>query len=212
MSGLRDDRHRWEARWAESDVTRDRPPSRWILERCDELAPSLLITDIACGAGRHAIPIARTGRSVVALDFVERAVAVAGREPNVWPVVADTAALPLRDASLDAILCVNYLERPLFAVFERLLRPGGFLIYETYTVAHLALVREGRARAPRNPAYTLEPGELRALVAPLDVLDYHEGLVHDDAGERAVARVVARKHTLSSPPCPASPTAAASRS
>ena len=54
-------------------------------------------------------------------------------------------------------------------------------------------MESGWARRPRDPAYTLAPGELPRLVAPLEVVAYREGLVHDDAGERCVASVVAVK-------------------
>ena len=186
-----DSRARWEARYATAGE--DKAPSRWVIERCLALPAATLIVDVAAGLGRHARPLAAAGRRVVAVDFVERAVAHAARGGAVLGVVADAALLPFADGSLDAILSVNYLDRSLFAVFARLLRPGGRLVVETYTRRHAALVAEGRARAPRNPAYMLEPGELPRLVAPLAGVDGREELVRDDAGERWVAGVVAEK-------------------
>jgi tellurite methyltransferase len=189
--GTPDDRHRWEERYAARSV-QETPPSAWVLARCLELSPDALIVDVAGGLGRHARPLARVGRRVACVDFVEHAVAEAKRaEPCVLGVVAEAAALPFADAALDALLVVNFLERALFPRLRALLRPGGALIVETYTVAHRELVESGRARGPRNPAYRLAPGELLRLIAPLRVVAAHEGLTEDAAGVRYVAGVVA---------------------
>lgn len=191
-----DDRARWARRWAESAASPDaaappRAPSAWVLERLLELPPEALVVDLACGDGRHAAPLAAAGRRVLAVDFVESAVRAAVARGAGAGLVADLAALPLAPGSLDAVLVVNFLDRALFPAIAGLLRPGGALVYETYVRDHLALAAAGRARAPRNPAYALEAGELPALVRPLRVVAAREGLVRDDAGERCVASVVA---------------------
>jgi SAM-dependent methyltransferase len=192
MSDAGDDRARWEARYADGGHT-DGAPSEWVIQQCLALPASHVIVDVAAGQGRHARALARAGRTVVAIDLIERAVRTAVREPGVSGVVADTTALPLRAGSLDLILCTNYLDRHLFDVFKVLLRPGGSLVYETYTVEHVALVERGEARGPRDPAYLLGVGELRRLVAPLTIVAEREGLVRDGAGRRACASILARR-------------------
>ena len=125
---------------------------------------------------------------MIAVDVVEMAVAAARRRPpgTLAGVVADVGALPIREWSVDVVLCVNYLDRILFPQLGRLLRPGGRVIIETFTIAQRTL-----GRGPRNPDYMLEPGELPTLVGPLEVIESAEGLVRDDAGERYVAGLVA---------------------
>lgn len=192
--GSRDDRARWEARYLERDAERDRVPSAWVVERCLGLATTGSIIDLAGGTGRHAAPLAAAGRTVIVVDFVERAVAAARvRHPRILGVVADARALPFRAASIDLIVCVSFLDRSVFPTLAAMLRPAGVLVYETFALQHLDLIESGRAHGPRDPPYLLRPGELRALVAPLVVREYEEGLVDDDAGERHVARVVAVK-------------------
>lgn len=192
-SGPRDDRAHWEARYAE-DAEVGRHPSPWVVTRCLALSQHTTILDVAGGTGRHAAPIARAGRTVVVADFVPAAVRTAvERSPGILGIAADVRSLPIRDASVDAVLCVNFLDRSIFGDLVRVLRPGGALVYETFTRRHLDLVRLGRARGPRNPAYLLDDGELRMLVAPLVVREYEEGVVSDDVGERHVARAVAVK-------------------
>jgi SAM-dependent methyltransferase len=190
------DRATWKARHAEPGTPR--APSPWAIDRCRALPAGSTLLDLAAGKGRHARPLARFGLVVVALDFVERAVAEAVRGEDASAavplgIVADTAALPLRDGSLDAVLCVNYLERDVFPALRRVLRPGGRLIVETFSRRHLELVRDGRAKGPRSAAVMLEPGELPRLVAPLHVVEHEELHVHDEVCERYVARVVAVK-------------------
>jgi SAM-dependent methyltransferase len=195
-----DDREKWTARYsgATPGATTDRAPSAWVLERCLALPERALVVDVAAGLGRHAVALAERGRRAVAVDFVEGAVQIAvqrawGVPGEVWGVVADALALPFGDATLDAIVTVNFLDRALFATFARLLRPGGRLVAETYTRRHAELVAAGRARAPRSPAYMLDAGELRTLVAPLRVVAGREELVRDEAGERWVASVEAER-------------------
>jgi tellurite methyltransferase len=185
------DRAHWTTRYGDS---RDPgQPSPWVIDRCLELPVSDVIVDLACGLGRHARALVERGRTVIAVDWAEQAVRVASEWRRVIGVVADASALPVGEASLDALLCVNYLDRVHFAGCLRLLRPGGHLVYETYTVDHLALVEAGRAHGPRNPAYLLQRGELRRLVEPLTVIAEREALVDDAAGVRHCASIVARQ-------------------
>jgi len=188
------DRAHWEARYRERSAEPDRTPSSWVIARCLTLPVEALIADVAGGTGRHAQPLAEQGRTVIVIDFIQHAVARAvARHPRVLGVVADARTLPLRPESLDAIVCVSFLDRSLFPLFVNLLRPNGVLVYETFTRAHLDVVARGLARGPRNPAFLLEPNELPALVAPLRVIEHEETLVVDAAGERHVARVMAVK-------------------
>ncbi|HET7586345.1 MAG TPA: methyltransferase domain-containing protein [Gemmatimonadaceae bacterium] len=117
-----------------------------------------------------------------------RAASMPARMRRPVGVVADCAQLPIRDGVADAVVCVNFLDRALFGDFARLLRPGGVLIVETYTAEQRRL-----GRGPSDPAHLLRPGELRELVAPfVEIVEYREGAVRDDAGERWVAGVVGR--------------------
>jgi hypothetical protein len=94
----------------------------------------------------------------------------------------------------DVIVVVHYLHRPLFHTLLAALRPGGLLVYETFTRAQAA---RGR---PSNPAFLLEPGELLTRVRSLDVLASREG----DYEGRMVASVIARR-AIGSPTAPLRP-------
>ncbi|MEP6689534.1 MAG: class I SAM-dependent methyltransferase [Gemmatimonadaceae bacterium] len=182
------DRDGWNERHAASAGREPGAPSAWVIAHAPLLPRGALVLDIAAGRGRHALALAALGHSVLALDASEPAMGELGRrDARVMATVGDAGALPVRDGAFDAVVCVNFLDRSLFPHAARLLRQGGLLIAETFTIAQRVL-----GRGPRADAHLLGPGELRDLTAHLRILDYYEGPIHDDAGERFVAAVVAR--------------------
>jgi len=176
-------------------------PSSWLLLNADLLrpppahrqregtAPPRRALDVACGRGRHALLLAAGGLEVRAVDHDAEAVAslrrVAGRLGlRVEAEIVDLEApgTDLGEGLYDIVLGIHYLHRPLFPALRRSLRTGGVLIYETFTVAQAA---RGK---PTNPDYLLKPGELRRLVAPLEIVREREG----EFEGRHVAAVAAR--------------------
>jgi SAM-dependent methyltransferase len=163
-------------------------PSAWLTQNADLLPHQGRALDVACGRGRHAVWLGARGLETTAIDRSHEAVAFVNDEARrrALPVRAEARDLETGDASLgiaryDVIVVVHYLHRPLFPALIRALRPGGLLIYETFTRAQAA---RGK---PTNPDFLLESGELRTRVAPLVVLREREG----DYEGRSVASVVA---------------------
>jgi tellurite methyltransferase len=83
------------------------------------------------------------------------------------------------------VIVFFFLRRKLFPALVRALRPGGTLIYRTYTLAQLAF-----ERGPRDPRFLLQPGELCEAFSGLEILHYEES-----ATDKGVAELVARKPT-----------------
>ena len=187
------DRKKWEELYA-SGARPDRPPSSWVVDTLATLPNDIRLLDVAGGTGRHAGPAARPGRVVVLADIALEAVARA-RVANLdlLGVVADAPFLPFRAGAFNVVLVTNFLDRSIFPALVALLAPGGYLVYETYTVAHEELVRRGLARGPQSPDYLLQPGELPALARPLRTIEYMEVDVEDAAGRRCCARLVAQR-------------------
>jgi SAM-dependent methyltransferase len=168
------------------------PPCSWLVEHAQLIQRPGVALDLACGRGRHALWLAAHGLSVTAIDRDLDALAHLQRLATSHGLVVTTRSQDLErgEVSLgtntfDAIVVVHYLHRPLFPALVDALRPGGFLVYETFTRAQATIGK------PTNPAFLLEPGELNRLVQSLDTLDAREGFF--DA--RHVASVVARKRT-----------------
>ena len=186
------DRDKWEELYA-SGGRADRPPSAWMVRAVASLPNDLPVADVAGGTGRHGVPAARSGRYVVLVDIVLQAVAAAKTAaPSLDGVVAEASRLPLRAGRFGIVMVANFLDRAIFPDLIALLAPGGYLVYETYTMAHLDLVQRGLARGPHSLAYLLQPGELPVLARPLTAVEYWEGEVEDEAGRRCCARLLAQ--------------------
>lgn len=166
-------------------------PSPFVLAHLG-LAPPGPALDVACGTGRHALAIARTGRHVDALDRdVERlrtlAAAAARERLPIAVACVDLETAPLPAGRYALIVDTLYLDRARVPALRAALAPGGVLLFETFTVAQAATGH------PRNPAFLLAPGELRALADGLQVFAYQEGPVERDGRIVHLAALAARR-------------------
>jgi SAM-dependent methyltransferase len=168
-------------------------PEPFLVEMIPRISRGCIALDVAAGRGRNALAMARARIRVVAVDFSEPAMHVladAARRERfaVWPVVANLDSFHLKHESLDAIVNINFLDRALFPEFSRALRAGGVLIADTFTNEQASLGH------PKNPRFLLGHGELKELVAGLDIEHYREGLMSYSDGAKAFrASIVARK-------------------
>ncbi len=195
------DRERWDRKWRAGEHPYSKEPHDLLLAHRDLLAGPCATghdhaLELACGAGGDAVFLAGLGWRVTAVDVspaaLEMAQAVAKpKGVTLRTVCADLLSYEIAPASYDLITCLSYLDRLLFPRIVGGLRPGGLVIYETYTRDNPKLGGEG----PTNPEYLLGPNELlRAFGGPCRVLYYREGPVTDRWGRRAdVASILARK-------------------
>jgi len=181
------DRTKWDARYrAEGGSS---APSRWLVSLDRVLPRAGRALDIAGGAGRNAVWLARRGLSVTLVDISPVGLALAearAREAGVEIVTLamDLAREPLPAGPWDLVLQSHYLERALFAQYPEALAPGGLLLVEHPTRSNLL-----RHEKP-GAAFLLEDGELPGLCAGLVIEQYEEGW--NEAG-RHEARLIARR-------------------
>ena len=151
------------------------------------------VLDLACGDGHNGVFLAERGMEVICCDVspeaLERARELSGRRGvtvSLWEVDLERPGInPLGEDVYGAILVFRYLHRPLFPCIRKALRPGGLLVYETFTVEQTRLGR------PRNPDHLLRPGELQQAFADWEIEHAFEGLKENPL--RAVAQLVCRK-------------------
>jgi tellurite methyltransferase len=148
--------------------------------------------DVAGGAGRHAIWMAKQGWQVTIIDIsetgVERARQNAGPLASQIHFVVDdlthfNAAQTRFAAAFDVAMVFFYLERKIFSEILEGLRPGGLLLYKTYLSSQTKL-----ASGPKRPEHLLRRGELPQLAAGLRILQYSEKVSNG-----GVAELVAKK-------------------
>jgi len=178
-----DERHRETAQNAPSE------PASIVLEWLP-LLPTGRALDLACGTGRHSLLLAARAQSVTAVDWSGSALDIVesrarkaklhvgrgdaatladSRTRGIRLIQADLEDIQLPNGAFSLILCLQYLQRSLFSQMARALRPGGMLLFETFTQAQLNYLG-----GPRNPAHLLEPKELRTAFPELHVLFYRE--------------------------------------
>ena len=111
----------------------------------------------------------------------------AGRSAAASSIVTEVrdlnTAQDLGREQYDLVLVFFFLQRELFPALTAALKPGGHLIYKTYTTEQQRF--EG---GPSHPMFLLQPNELLHAFPSLRVLHYHETIQ-----EKGVAELVARK-------------------
>ncbi|MEM9620851.1 MAG: class I SAM-dependent methyltransferase, partial [Pseudomonadota bacterium] len=189
------DRVKWDKRYAEGAYAGRDHPSALLAERLSELPlpprgerPRAL--DVACGAGRNSLYLARHGFRVDAIDIAANGLQ-RGRERAERDGLSDHISWYCQDLFADShyphtgyalIVVFRFVANPILPDLGRLLAPGGILMVES----HLhwpdpQVVLSG----PQTPAFRVKSGQLRECVAPLegfDILLDEEGLVEEPDG------------------------------
>jgi SAM-dependent methyltransferase len=191
---------RWDSRYTESAGSWTEPDD--FLKRVyDEFlvnaAPGKAL-DLAGGAGRNSLFLAQRGWQVKLVDVSEVGLGLArekfqklAADSSLTSLAAtqvaslETAILDLDTVNdlgthlYDLIVVFYFLKRELFPAILRALKPGGHLIYRTYTVDRMKA-----PGGPEDPQYHLQPNELLQVFSPhMRVLHYHETLEGKAAAE-----------------------------
>lgn len=153
--------------------------------------PGRTALDLACGAGRDAVFLARRGWQVTAIDHkadaLQRCQSLASNsqcEMTTRQLDLETDADALGEECYDLILVMRYLFRPLLPTLMQHLKPGGIICYSTF------MVGAEQFGSPRNPNYLLQPGELAEIYQSLKILVDEKRHLADG---RPVSRFVAQR-------------------
>jgi tellurite methyltransferase len=182
--GTPSDRERWNAKFLAGEA-QSLDPDPFVIEACAGLAPRRAL-DLAGGAGRHALWLARRGWDATLSDVSDEGLAIAGKRAAEAGVVLKLRREPAEESlawaaanrSFDLIVVVWCLLREQFTALPSALAPGGTLLYKTRTSDH---VRYTEGHSLRT---ALQPGELRTAFPALKTVLYREA--------NGVAELVAR--------------------
>ena len=146
--------------------------------------------DIACGRGQHSVALAAYGLKTVAVDYSPEALKLCAKLAAETGLAVETRRFDLEseeaewgDARFDVVAVFRYLHRPLVPLLKRIVRPGGIIIYKTFTRKQLQF-----GTGPRKPDYLLEEKELPELFA-----DFRHLLYRETCDFEATAALVAQK-------------------
>ena len=169
-----------------------------------DIRPGDRVLDVACGTGDLVELALARGARVVGLDFAAGMLRVAGRRGMGTRLVrGDALALPLPDASVDAITCAFALRNfvaipPFLAEAARVLRDGGRVALLEVATPRSAVVRAAHhlyfhravpwlgSLLSERAAYAYLPASTTYLPAPEQLMD----------GMRAAGFVHVRRRTL----------------
>ncbi|UCD13022.1 MAG: class I SAM-dependent methyltransferase [Thermoplasmatales archaeon] len=102
----------WDAIAESFDVTRRKPWPQCI-DFINELPKSHTVADIGCGNGRHLLPCAERCKNVIGLDISQNLLNIAKNKikslNNVALIHANMVEIPLKDGTMDSILCIASL-------------------------------------------------------------------------------------------------------
>lgn len=154
----------------------------------DSKRPAVL--DIGCGGGRDAIFLAKNRMNVIAIDHepkvLKRSKTLANLSgANVKFKCCDIkkgGCLP--EQQFDLITTVRFLSRESFDYIQQAIRPGGFVLFQTFT--------EGVEKfdSPKNPNFILKAGELAQVFAGYNIIIDRIDTLNDG---RPVASFLAQK-------------------
>jgi len=177
-----EEKSRWDARYTER-------PEAWLdpdeflvraYEQFLQSQPAGLALDLAGGAGRNSLFLIEKGWRVELIDISEVALEIATKKFHsvragaaigtlITEAVDLNQPIDLGHDRYNLIVIFYFLRRELFPALISALKPGGILVYRTYTIDRMNV-----PGGPSDPAYLLQPDELRRAFSSLEILYYNE--------------------------------------
>lgn len=182
----------WDQRYRNGEHT-IKEPSPLLRTVIANLKPGRAL-DIACGVGRHAIFLAEHGWHVTAVDSSRVGIEILQRRAREAGVAIEARVADLESGEFyiepgtyDLVCVFYYLQRDLFSPIRAGVKRGG-------TVVAAIHLNDGKEDAkPANPAFLLEPGELKQLFADWEITYYREGESDEGGHHHDTAYLIARK-------------------
>jgi len=182
----------WDERYRSGEHT-TKEPSPLLGAAIENSKPGNAL-DIACGVGRHAIFLAEHGWNVTAGDSSRVGIEILKQRAREAGVSVDARVADLEQGEFqiepdayDLICVFYYLQRDLFPSIRAGVKTGG-------TVVAAIHLNDGKEDVkPANPAFLLEPGELKQLFADWEITYYREGESEEGGHHHDTAYLIARK-------------------
>jgi len=151
---------------------------------------NLSALDIGCGGGRDAVYLSMKGWDVTGIDHKETVIQRAKQLANFhqqnidWKTCSVKIPGCLPCQPVDLIVVIRYLNRELFDAIKALLKPKGYLVFQTFVEGVEAF------ESPKNPNYILKKGELAKTFEDFCIIVDRIDTLNDG---RPVASFIAQK-------------------
>ena len=165
-------------------------PSPWVQRWAHLLDAQASVLDLACGWGRHSRYLAQRGHPVVAVDKDAQALASLHGVAETVQADIENAPWPLAGRQFGGVVVTHYLWRDVWPHILESLRPGGVLIYETFSAGNETVGK------PSRPDFLLRTAELLTLCQGLRVVAFEDGFLASP--ESFIQRIVAVREPLQS--------------
>lgn len=185
----KDIKGQWDLLYGRSGFVYGKKPVKFLAENFHLIRGGGSVLDVGMGEGRNAVFLATKGYAVTGIDISSVAIKkaeelAAENEVTIRSVLGDAKKYQFKPNSFDAVLCFYYVDRELLPVLMNLLKPGGYLYYEAYTIDQK--IKAGLK--DDDEAYYLKSGELKGLLSGLKIVKYEEGIFGNEFRASAMAR------------------------
>ena len=189
-------REKWDQRYREQVFDSRIEPNPFLKAYVDAAKPGKALC-LAAGNGRNAVFLAERGFEVDAVDISAEGLHLCtrlakARGVSVTPILADLLEHELGDSIYDLITKFYYYQPLLFEPICRSLRPGGHLMFQTFSRDQLAF-----SGGPRNPEHLAKLEEILPRIGSLRLRFYEDRILEPCHGaprlKEAVIRLVAEK-------------------
>ena len=165
------DKLKWDKKYQETPkLLKERNPSKKLAQVINKTKGKKAL-DIACGAGKNSIFLAKNDFEVEALDISQVALDNLNDKgyKNIHTKHIDLEGYIPKKNSYDLIIKTNYLDREIIPHLSDALKEDGILFIETY------MHHESNTKPNSNSNYLLQGNELKSFFNDeFEILDYEE--------------------------------------
>ena len=189
-------REKWDRRYGAQNFDPHLEPNPFLRDYLDLSTVGRALC-LAAGNGRNAVFLAERGFQVDAVDISAAGLRLCrrlaeARGVTVRPILADLTDWCLGECRYDLITKFYYYQPQLFERLCSALRPGGQLMFQTFSRGQLAF-----PRGPRNPDHLAKPEDIFPRIRSLRLRFYEDRILEPGCGasseKEAVIRFIAEK-------------------
>ncbi len=154
------------------------------------LKPRPNALDLGCGGGRDSVFLASLGWQVTGIDQEARVLKRAKQLANKSGASVKFKCCDLKkdgcfpETQFDLVTVVRYLNRDLFTQIKTAIKPGGYIVYQTFSSGAEVF------GSPKNPNFILQEGELSEVFAGYRIIVDRIDRLEDG---RPIASFIAQK-------------------